>query len=432
MTSKAKILTATAVEKVKPPATGRIELWDQTTPGFGLRVTSKGGRTWVLMKRLKIGDKQLVRFTLGEYPALSLAKAREKADRYVGIIHRGGDPREEEAEILVAAETRRRNTVDTVVAEFIEKYAKRNTRSWAQTEAIFKRHVTPKWGHRPITAIGKRDLMDLLDDLVERDMPIMANRVLAHLRKLGNWCVERGILEASFAAHVKPPAGKEEARERDLSDTEIAELWPVFDGLRYPFGPMFKLLLLLGQRRNEVAEMRWQDVDLDRAEWTLPRELTKAHRTHVVPLPSAALDILGGLPRLSDVERKALGAGATEYVFTTTAGRSFASGYSRAKLRAEAAVNEARAKQEREPMPQWQLHDLRRTVATGLAELGIPLDHIGRVLNHAPKGVTATVYDRHSYLPEKRRALEAWAVKLESIINTSKPTNVVRLDEARG
>ena len=211
------------------------------------------------------------------------------------------------------------------------------------------------------------------------------------------------------------PGCKELPRDRELSDREIKALWPAFNTAGYPFGPMMKLLLVTGQRRGEVAAMRWPNLDVEEKVWNLPRELTKSARAHSVPLSALALEIIEDLPRFSG-----------PHVFSTKGGERPVSGYSRAKQRIEKAVNGARQKDGIEPLPEWRLRDLRRTATSGMARLGIPSDHIGRVLNHAPKGMTAQVYDRHTYLPEKRRALEAWGSYLESLFRST-DTKVVRL-----
>ena len=420
-----RTLTDAAVKRIIPPATGQEEHWD-TLGGFCLRVSAGGKRAWVLMKRLKVGAKTLKRFTLGEYPAMSLKDARAKAGQFIEIIDRGGDPSAEEKQALAEVDRRHRNTFEGVAGEFVEKYAKRKIRSWARVERAFETQVFPSWRNKPIDAITRRDVNDLLDHLVEQGLPVQANRVLAYVRKLFNWCIERGILETSPAFQVKPPTA-EQPRERDLKDDEIADLWKAFDGLGTPFGPYLKVLLILGQRRNEVAMMRWQDLDLDKAEWTLPRELTKAKRTHVIPLPRMAVDLIKAMPRISYIPAPGKSSVLSEFVFTTL-GATPISGFGRVKERMDKAVAVARAKQERDPMAPWTLHDMRRTAATRMAELGVPVEHIGRVLNHAPRGVTSTVYDKHTYVPEKRRALDIWTAHLTAIVTPDEAaSNVVEL-----
>lgn len=420
-----KRLTDAGVSLFTIPAEGQEEHWDAAISGFGIRITSKGRRAWVLMKRLKSGNMPLIRFTLGEYPAMSLAAARTKAGKFIDIIQAGGDPREEEEKQLAETESRRRNTFEGVAQDFIEKYAKRKIRSWARVERSLELHVMPHWRNRPIDTITRRDVNDLLDKLVESGLSVQANRILAYVRKLFNWCIERGILEMSPAFQVKPPTA-EQPRERDLKAEEIATLWPAFETLGEPFGPYLRVLLILGQRRTEVSSMRWQDIDFERAEWTLPRELTKAKRTHVIPLPRMAVDILKGMNRVSYIPAPGKPSVPSDFVFTTL-GETPISGFGRVKARIDKAAAAAREKDGAEPLAPWCIHDLRRTAATCMAELGVPVEHIGRVLNHAPRGVTATVYDKHTYVPEKRRALDVWASYLESIVAPGGVENVVKL-----
>lgn len=410
----AKKLTAAAVERLRPDPGKRLEKPDGVVDGLFLLIQSSGAKGWAFRYRFPVGGKiKTHKITIGSYPAFSLANAREEAGKLRQAVERGENPKHVQARDRAEARERALNTFGLVAVAFTVRYAKRHTRSWRQTKGILRKHVIPAWKDRPVDGITRRDVIELLDGIVRAGKPVLANRVLAHVRKLFNWAIERGIVGASPAVQIKAPGGKESPRDRDLSDSEIKIIWPAFEAAGYPFGPMMQILLLTGQRRTEVATMRWVDLDTNAAVWNLPAGSTKALRSHSIPLPNMAVENLGNIPRFDGA-----------YVFSTTGGKRPVSGYSKAKLRIEQEINKALAKQGGEPLANWQIHDLRRTAASGMAKLGVPIDHIGRVLNHAPRGITATVYDRHSYMPEKRRALELWCAHLRSLIRPE-PGNVV-------
>src|SRR5262245_18774930 len=212
--------------------------------------------------------------------------------------------------------------------------------------------------------ITRRDVLDILDRVVDGGAPIAANRVFAAVRKFFNWCVARDILAASPCTGVKPPTA-ESARDRVLSDDELRLVWQAANKLGGTFGPLVKLLALTGQRRDEVAQMRWNEIDIDNRLWTLPPARVKNNQPHEVPLSGAAVTVLNNVPR----------AAGSPYVFTTNDGASPASGYSKGKRRIDALLPR--------DMSPWRLHDLRRSTASGLARLGINLPVIEKVLNHA-------------------------------------------------
>ena len=280
----------------------------------------------------------------------------------------------------------------------------------------FSRHVKPAWGDRDIRTITRRDVIELLDDIRDgkggKGGPVQANRTLALIRALFNFAVRRGIIEASPASLVERP-GAETKRERALSADELKALWPAMVTLHYPSGPYLRLLLATGQRRSEVAGMRWADLDLAEKVWTLPSSATKASREHVVPLSPLAVSILEGMPRI-----------AGPYVFAGTGRRSKKrdpngnilagqscpiSGFTKIKAAVDARV--AKSGKTLEP---WRIHDLRRTAATRMAQLGISQLIISRVLNHADRSVTG-IYNRYEYLAEKRHALDTWGQFLEGL-----------------
>jgi integrase len=232
--------------------------------------------------------------------------------------------------------------------------------------------------------------------------------------------MKRDIIEATPVSGIEQPA-EETPRERTLSADELRECWPQFEALAYPFGPFLRLALLTGQRRSEVAGMRWDAVDLEAKTWTLASDETKGRRWHVVPLSDLAISILRALPRLTLPDSNK----PSPYVFTTRGDVSI-SGFSVAKRRIDRRIATVREETDAGPMDSWGIHDLRRTAATEMGRLGVSEFIIGRVLNHAAKGVTGKVYNRYEYLNEKRDALERWARYLESLVRPA-PDNVVEL-----
>jgi integrase len=389
-----KVITDAMVKKVKPAPEGkRAEYWDAIVPGFGLRVTDAGGKSFFL--RTRVGGEQ-ARMSW-PYPATSLETARAAAKAVLDEIERGGNPKSRRAEEAQEEKRRKADTVEEIVAAFIERYAKPKNRGWQATEQILWANVVSRWSKRPIGSITKRDIIELLDATVDRGSPIMANRLLAYAARLFGWCVDRGIIDHSPTSGVKAP-GRETSRDRVLSDDELAAVWQAAEGIGWPFGPLVQLLALTAQRREEVAGMSWGEIDIDRALWTIPKERAKNGLAHEVPLSGPALAILATIPRTGPL------------LFSTT-GKTAVSGFSRAKARFDS----------RSGVSDWTVHDLRRTATTGMAQLGIPPHVADKVLNHKSGSIrgVAAVYNRHSYIDERRGALEVWANRVMGLVGKS-------------
>ena len=399
-------LTAKTVENIKPPAKGRIEYWDAALPGFGLRVTEKGAKSWTMLYRVKRRQRRAM---LGRYPIVPLAEARERARAVLRDIDNGSDP------AAAKAEERRREAdlFQAVAAEFIAKHAKPNNRTWQRQDTDIKREFLgtkeePLWRDRPIAGIAKGDILEVLDRIAERTSPRRANRYLALIKKLFNWCAERGYVETSPAANIKPLA-KEVSRDRVLSDDELRLVWRCCEAIGWPFGPLFQLLILTAQRLGEVSLMRWRELDLDNGMWSLPSETVKNGVANEVSLSPTAVAILSSLPNV----------GQHGFVFPALNGSANpVSGFSRAKRRLDKEIAAALVKADHPLIPPWILHDLRRTAASRMAQLGIAPHVIEKVLNHVTGSLAgvAGVYNRFGYGPEKRNALETWAAHLQRLI----------------
>jgi len=389
-------LTARGVEHVKPPKRGRVEYWDAALPGFGLRVTHTGSRSWVAMFR---AGGRLRRMTLGTFPALQLADARDKAREVLRSAQKGNDP----AAKKIEERRREADLFHNIAAAFVERHCKPNNRGWDRQQADLQREFVSHWRNRPIGSITRRDILEVIDALADRTSPQRANRYLALIKKLFSWALDRDLIEANPAAGVKPP-GKALSRDRALSSEEIALFWHCCGEAGWPFGHLFRLLLVTAQRLGEVSAARWSDVDLERGVWTIPAEAAKNGRANEVPLSALAL----GLFRAAQAFRR------NDLVFSALNGSGNpVSGFSKAKDRLDAAMATRRA-----DIQPWRLHDLRRTAATGMAELGIAPHVIERCLNHVSGTISgvAAVYNRHGYVPEKRQALDAWAARIEELI----------------
>ncbi len=434
-----KKLTDLFVERAPVPACGRTEYFDAGFPGLALRVTEKGRKSWSLFYRL---NGRLRRFTIGRYPAIKPAVARREANTALERVRMGIDPAEEKRarrdKPLPQTET-----FEALVQDYLERHLRKNTATATYQEAKrdLESNVIPKWRGRQTSSISRRGAIDLIDSLVERGVEIQANRTLARLRALFNWAIEKDRIAASPVDQMKPPT-KERARDRALTDDEVRWFWQACDEIGWLFGTVFKLLLLTAQRRDEVGGMKWTEIDLDKRTWTLPRSRAKSDRGHEVHLSDAAIEVLRSLPQSSS------GANGRDLVFTVT-GTTAVSGFGNAKQRMDAAMRGARRRLLGEPeddegrrrwlgipadkplpveIPDWRLHDLRRTAATGMARLNIAPHVVDKVLNHSGgtiRGVAA-VYNRFAYLDERRAALEAWGRFITAVVS-EKPKNVIAL-----
>jgi len=395
-------LTIRSVEAMKPRPV-RQEIPDSFLPGLYLIQQPSGAKGWAVRYRHHGQSRKL---TLGSYPALGLKDARDLGAKALRTVAEGRDPGREK----IAARAAKADSVDRVVEDFLERHVRRSNRprTAQETERLLRQHVLPRWRGRIVHEITRRDVLDTLDRVVDGGAPIAANRVFAAVRKFFNWCVARDILPASPCAGVKPPTA-ERARDRVLSDEELRLVWRAADKLGGTFSPLVKMLALTGQRRDEVARMRWDELDLDARLWTLPPARTKNNQPHEVPLSKAALAVLQNVPRIA----------SSPFVLTTNGGASPASGYSKGKRRLDALL----------PVPAWRLHDLRRTCASGLARLGINLPVIEKVLNHSSGSFAGIVgvYQKHSFAAEKAQALDAWGNFVAALVEGKHTSKVVRL-----
>ena len=381
-------LTDKTVEALKPKEK-RYEVHDLRCPGMTLRVERSGRKTFYAKFRYGLAQK---RMKLGLYPRISLATAREKANDILRQVDEGKDP------------TRRRRTanmrVEAVCREFIRLHAQARNKSWREAERVLEREFIAVYGQRDIREINRFDVLEIMDAAVARGSTYQANRILSHIRKLFNFCVERGIVATNPIAGLKAPT-KEVSRDRVLADDEIIRLLRACRNDVYPFRQFVPILLSTAQRRGELAEMRWSEVDLETKQWVIPAERSKNGKPHVVPLNSYALAMLHDVPRFLDCD----------YVFTTTR-HSAVSGFSKMLRRLS----------EGSETSNWRLHDLRRTAASGMARAGVAPYVVEKVLNHISGTISgvAAVYNRYGYDAEKRAALEEWGQVLEQFHNAGK------------
>ncbi|MES0051312.1 MULTISPECIES: integrase arm-type DNA-binding domain-containing protein [unclassified Mesorhizobium] len=436
----AKVLTAEAVKSAKPDPDKRIERPDAALPGLYLVIQPSGVKSWALRYRFAGSPKKLTLGPVltersdpvgGELPlgaAMTLVEARSAARTALQAIAEGKDPsKAKKVSKALQALAGDKDTVKVLGESFIDRYAKPRNRSWAEVERQFKVEINPVFGDLRAKDITKRQVLDLLDGIIDRGSPVTANRVFASLRKFFSWLVDRDVITASPCAGVKMPTA-EKSRERVLSDDELRLFWKATGALDYPFGPMFRLLLVTGQRREEVSGMTLKEIALGAdAVWTLPGARVKNGIEHIVPLSTMATEIIEGLPKI----------GKKGFVFTTT-GDTHVTGYSRSKDRLDAKMLEIMRSDAQErgedqeavkAIPHWTLHDLRRTVASRLAGLNINLPVIEKLLNHVSgtfAGIVG-VYQRHEFKDEKRRAMNAWADYLGALFNDQPATNVLQM-----
>lgn len=397
---------------MKAPASGRAEHFDGATPGFALRVTASGHKSWTVLYR---HGGRVRRLTLGTYPALGLADAREKAKDTLRAAAKGGDP---------AAEKKAERAAETfgeLADLYLEKYAKREKRSWRKDELILQKDILPRFRTHRAKDITRRDIIAMLDEIVARGAPIQANRTLEIVRKVFNWALSRDLLAASPCTAISKPSS-ENTRDRVLSAAEIRKVWSAFTEEGPIIGGAFKMRLLTAQRGAEVLALRWDQIA--DGWWTIAAETSKNGKSHRVPVAPMAAAVLAEIkaetlrPRKGDdpATPRALG----EWVFPSPTRTGEAIGWT------YKALDRIRTTSGVDFVP----HDLRRTSASLMTGMGISRLVVSKILNHVESGVTA-VYDRHSYDPEKYKALEAWEMRLQAILDAEEvEAEIVRMPVA--
>ncbi len=282
----ARALTTRAVETLRPTGLGRQEIPDAHMPGLYLVLQASGSKSWAVRYR-HLGRPR--KHTIGPFPAIDLKAARSLAGKALRAVAEGRDPGAEKVQARVA----KSDSIESVAAEFIERHCKRSNRlrTAQETERLLRLHVLPRWRGRTITSITRRDVRELLDRMVDSGKPVGANRTLTAMRTMFRWAIERNIVEHSPCDGVREPTA-EHSRDRTLTDPELRDVWLAADRVGWPFGPLVKLLILCGQRRDEVARMTWAELDLVERLWKLPRSRTKNNRPHEIPLSTAAMAVL--------------------------------------------------------------------------------------------------------------------------------------------
>jgi integrase len=399
-----KTLTDRLVAGVRPAGGPFLDVCDKKTLGLTLRV---GARTKVWYFAFRNGGPPQ-RLRLGEYPAMSLADARKEVGEQRRLLDRGLDPAEEQ-------ECRERPVETTPVApvftfaDYVPTYVafqKGRTKEWADEESKIDRHLLPAWGKLPLRDIKRTHVHELLDTVVGKGLTTGVNRIQALVSRMFTVALDRGLVDAHPAARLIKRF-KEAPRDRVITDAELRTLWTGLDAQPGAASDAVRLRLLLAQRGNETFGMRWDELDLERGTWTLPRARTKTkQRQHVVALPKTALALLTRRRKLVEQEEPRVFPGLT-----------MAADEHRALFDIHGGAYE------------WK--DTRRTVATRLAELGFDETVIGRLLNHAKYTIMGRHYNTHQYLDEIKQALTAWDAELQRIL-ANEPKRKTRVLPMRG
>lgn len=405
-----RLLTDTFVRSLPPAPLGkRIEIWDTQVPGFGLRVTEQGAKSYILYTRFPPSNLPARRL-LGVAGRIGLASARQKARQWLDLIAQGIDPKEAARRAQLAAQRSQRITFAVVAEDWLREAVIGRQRKAKEVARDVRRTFIPRWGSRPVTEITALDVRDVISKVKAR-APAQARNLLGYARRLFGWTVAQQIygLDANPAERLRPKdiIGPQVARKRVLTDDELHALWHAATAMAYPYGPLFQMLVLTGQRKSEVADARWREFNLPAKLWTIPPERMKGAATHIVPLTDEVIALLTTLPRFN----------TGDCLFSTTFGAKPVNGFGQAKVRLDRALGDAVAP--------FVIHDIRRTMRTGLSALPIPDRVRELVIAHAQPGLHQ-VYDQHRYVDEKRHALELWASRLSGIVDPPSSANVVQ------
>jgi len=390
-------LTKSAIDALPTPKSDAV-YWDSGCPGFGVKVTPKGRKVFVVLYRTGGAGSKLRKYTIGPYGRVTLHQARLAAQKVFAAKLEGRD---------LAAEKRERkrrvvaDRVEDLLESFIAQRLSQN-RSAGEIARLLRREVGKPWAGRSIHEISKRDVVEAISAIEQRGAPLAANKTLKSIKTFLRWCVGRAVLDQSPAEGVPLPA-KEVARDRVLTDEELARVILAAREIGDPYGGIVELLALTGQRREEVARMTWDEVDLGQRVWTLPRSRTKNGKEHLVYLSEQSMGVL-------------MRANKDVLLVFSVRPKPF-NLFSTAKSRLDQLSG----------VTGWRLHDLRRTGVSGMARLGIAPHIADKILNHQSGTISgvAAVYQRHEFLAERSEALERWGAHVARIV-AALPGEVLR------
>ena len=402
-------LTDAKLQAIKPPADGRIEVSDDKVQGLRVRVTAKGAKTFILRKRQ--GSK-VHNVTLGRYGArFGLADARKKARSLLNDLEAGKAPTPPKKAAQGAS-----GTIRALMPAYLD--AKLHLRSYGEIKRILNGYVLPEIGDRFADSVTRGEITQLIDGIAN-SAPVMARAVHAQLSAFYSWAMPRlDKLDSNPCRDAGRP-DKPKARERVLTDAELMALWAVALDEPLPWGPGLQLLVLTGARRDEVFNADRAEFDLKAKQWTIPAARAKNGVPHIVPLSATALEVVAAIPEID---------GSPKLFPARGNPANGPSGYSKAQARFRERLDE---QLDREQGDHWTLHDIRRTVATGLQRLGVRYEVTEAVLNHisGAKGGIAGVYQRHDWKAEKRAALDAWDRELARLVKgEADASNVVAIN----
>jgi integrase len=419
--------TLKSLVKEKAPAGKRIEITDANHPGFVVHLNDRGKITFLAVGRFG-ESKHPSRRTVGIYGGntdrgariFTLADARAEAEGWRNQARAGKDPK---LEIVRAKRLRQRqaaSTVEKAVDEFIKVKLARE-RKGDEVGRDIKKEFVSRWGSRPLCDIERADLVEAIEEVRDRGAPYQAYNLLGYARRFFDWASFKYDLEKTPCDRLRPKhlGLKKIPRKRILDPVELAALWEASEGLGYPYGPLFQLLAVTGQRLSDIAECSWSEIDLKKKLLTIPAARFKSDSDHVVPLSDLAMKILESLPRFK----------RGDYVFSSTFGATPINGLSKPKTRLDDAMLKVLRKgDDKAKLEPFVIHDIRRTMRSGLSALPIE-NHVRElVIGHTQPGLHK-VYDQHRYLDEKRHALDLWAARLQCITNPA-TDNVVNIRSA--
>jgi integrase len=402
-------LTELGVRKLKAPKAGqRREKYDREIRGFGVRITDRGVRSYIVL--YSFGGRRR-RYTIGRIGEIDLEEAREKARELRALIRQGSDPAAEEK---AARATAKATTTVKTFAEVVELYDKRvlaAKRRGRQVRMTIDRHLMPAWKDMVLASITRAHVLERVEALVDGGKKGAAQRVFASCRRLFSWAISRGTfgIEHSPCEKLRPTdmIGERSVRERILTDPEWRALFRAVQALGYPYQPIIELLALTGLRRNEVVEARLSEFDFDQARWTIPSPRMKSDRPHVVCLTPRMIEIVSSLPRNSE-----------GFLFPNDRGNRPFSSFSLFKEKIDEPMAAELLREDPSAKFQgWALHDIRRSMRTKLSELPVPGGDLVRelLLAHVKPGMHK-VYDQHAYLDERYQGYVLWEQKLTAIL----------------